>query len=93
MIDLYLRADTEAEMLLALTAASVINDKGLPVRGVSVDHIGPFMSLNGYDADGEPIMVLFPDWHTNLRLMEDIDTSALLAYIIDTPATPYRVWA
>lgn len=79
MIDLYLRATTEAEMLLALTAASVINDKGLPVRGVSVDHIGEIEGATGY--------------HTNLRLMEDIDTSALLGYIIDTPATPYRVWA
>jgi hypothetical protein len=79
MIDLYLRANTEAEMLLALTAASVINDKGLPVRGVSVDHIGEIEGATGY--------------HTNLRLMEDIDTSALLGYIINTPATPYRVWA
>jgi hypothetical protein len=79
MIDLYLRANTEAEMLLALTAASVINDKGFPVRGVSVDHIGEIEGATGY--------------HTNLRLMEDIDTSALLGYIINTPATPYRVWA
>jgi hypothetical protein len=79
MIDLYLRANTEAEMLLALTAASVINDKGLPVRGVSVDHIGEIEGATGY--------------HTNLRLMEDIDTSALLGYIINTPVTPYRVWA
>jgi hypothetical protein len=79
MIDLYLRANTEAEMLLALTAASIINNKGLPVRGVSVDHIGEIEGATGY--------------HTNLRLMEDIDTSALLGYIINTPATPYRVWA
>jgi hypothetical protein len=93
MIDLYLKADTEAEMIAALLAAGVINDEGFPVSGMSVDHIGPFMRVTGHDADGEPIMVLFPDWHTNLRLMEDIDTSALLAYIIDTPTTPHRVWA
>jgi hypothetical protein len=93
MIDLYLMAATEDEMNAALLAAALINDEGFPVAGVSVDHIGPFMGINGYDADGEPIMVLFPDWHTNLRLTENIDTSALLAYIIDTPATPHRVWA
>jgi hypothetical protein len=86
-------AATEAEMTAALNAAGVINDEGWPVEGVSLDHIGPFSRVTGYDEDGEPIIVNYPGWHTNLRLMEDIDTSALLGYIIDTPATPHRVWA
>jgi len=99
MIDLYLMAATEAEMLAALTAAGVINDEGFPAAGVSLDHIGPFSRVTGFKKakrkadDPIPIMADYPGWHTNLRLTEDIDTSALLAYIIDTPTAPYRVWA
>jgi len=99
MIDFYLMAATEAEMTAALLAAGLINDEGFPVAGVSVDHIGPFSRVTGYDEGkdeaGEPIPITvhYPGWHTNLRLMEDIDTSALLAYIIDTPTTPHRGWA
>jgi hypothetical protein len=93
MIDLYLMAATEDEMNTALLAAGLINDEGFPVTGVSLDHIGPFSRVTAYDEAGEPIVVEYPGWHTNLRLREDIDTSALLAYIIDTPATPHRVWA
>jgi hypothetical protein len=77
MIDLYLSAPTEAEMLAALTG--LINDEGHPVAGVTLDLVGEIEGATGY--------------HANLRLMEDIDTSALLGYIIDTPTTPYRVWA
>jgi hypothetical protein len=77
MIDLYLSAPTEAEMLAALTG--LLNDEGHPVAGVTLDHVGEIEGATG--------------WHTNLRLTEDIDTSALLEYIIDTPTTPYRVWA
>jgi len=79
MIDLYLSAPTEAEMLAALTAAGVINDEGHPVAGVTLDLVGEIEGATGY--------------HANLRLTEDIDTSALFGYIIDTPATPHRVWA
>lgn len=93
MIDLYLRAKTEAEMTAALLAAGVVNDKGLPVEGVSVDHIGSFSRFERPTWADEPILVNYPEWHTNLRLMQDIDTSALIGYIINTPLTPYRVWA
>jgi hypothetical protein len=93
MIDLYLRANTEAEMTAALLAAGVINDDGLPVDGVSIDHIGSFSRFERPTWADEPIEEHYPGWHTNLRLMVDIDTSALFGYIIDTPATPYRVWA
>lgn len=67
MIDLYLMAATEKAMTAALTAAGVINDEGHPVSGVSVDHIGPFSRVTGYDKAGEPIVVDYPGWHTNLR--------------------------
>jgi uncharacterized protein GlcG (DUF336 family) len=93
MIDLYLMAATEAEMLAALVAAGVTDEDGFPVAGVSLDHIGPFSRVTGYDKANKAILVDYPGWHTNLRLVEDIDTSALLAYIIDTPTTPHRVWA
>lgn len=93
MIDIYLMAATEAEMIAALIAADVTDEDGFLMAGVSLDHIGPFSRVTGYDEAGEPIIVNYPGWHTNLRLMEDIDTSALLGYIIDTPATPHRVWA
>ena len=79
MIDLYLMAATEKAMAAALTAAGIINDEGHPVSGVTLDLVGEIEGATGY--------------HANLRLTEDIDTSALLGYIIDTPTTPYRVWA
>jgi hypothetical protein len=77
MIDLYLMAATEKAMTAALTG--LINDEGHPVAGVTLDLVGEIEGATGY--------------HVNLRLTEDIDTSALLGYIIDTPTTPYRVWA
>jgi hypothetical protein len=77
MIDLYLCAPTEKAMTAALTG--LINDGGHPVAGVTLDLVGEIEGATGY--------------HVNLRLTEDIDTSALLEYIIDTPTTPYRVWA
>lgn len=99
MTDLYLMAATEAEMLAALTAAGVINDEGLPVAGVSLDHIGPFSRVTGYDKpkrkadDPVPIVVEYPGWHTNLRGDFTDKQLAALAPISVQPAVPHRVWA
>ena len=93
MIDLYLMAATEAEMTAALLAAGVANDEGNSVYGVSVDHIGPFSRVTGYDKAGEPIVVSYPGWHTNLRGTFDDDQLAVLTPLSVEPATPYRVWA
>ena len=93
MIDLYLMATTEKAMTAALTAAGVINDEGHPVAGVSLDHIGPFSRVTGYDKADEPIVVDYPGWHTNLRGDFTDAQLAALAPISVQPAVPYRVWA
>jgi hypothetical protein len=93
MIDLYLCAPTEKAMTAALTAAGVINDEGHPVAGVSVDHIGPFSRVTGYDKAGEPIVVDYPGWHTNLRGTFDDEQLAALEPLSVQPETPHRVWA
>lgn len=90
MIDLYLRADTQAAMDAALIAAGLVID-GNPASGVSIDTIG---HITTFDASDPPIATTSPWWCVNIRLMrEDFDLSALSAYIITAPDTPYRVWA
>ena len=93
MIDLYLMAATEKAMTAALTAAGVINDEGHPVAGVTLDHIGPFSRVTGYDEADEPIVVDYPGWHTNLRGSFTDKQLAALAPISVQPAVPHRVWA
>jgi hypothetical protein len=99
MIDLYLRANTEAEMTAALLSAGVINDEGNPVEGMSVDHIGPFMRVTGYkkakDKAGEPVFTVaeYPKWHTNLRGSFSDEQLAALEPLSVQPAIPHRVWA
>ena len=67
MTDLYLKTLTEDDMNAALLGAGVIDDEGNPTQDFSVDQIGPFTKVIGYDAEGEPIVENYPDWHTNLR--------------------------
>ena len=93
MIDLYLKTLTEAEMTAALLAAGVIDDEGNPVSGVSLDHIGPFSRVTGYDKADEPIVVDYPGWHTNLRGSFSDEQIALLEPLSVEPTIPYRVWA
>lgn len=93
MIDLYLMTATEAEMLTALIAAGVTDEDGFPVAGVSLDHIGPFSRVTGYDEADEPIVVDYPGYHTNLRGNFTDEQLAALAPISVQPAVPYRVWA
>lgn len=93
MIDLYLMTATEAEMLAALVAAGVTDEDGFPVAGVSLDHIGPFSRVTGYDKAGEPIVVDYPGYHTNLRGNFTDEQLAALAPISVQPAAPHRVWA
>ena len=93
MTDLYLKTLTEAEMTAALLAAGVIDDEGNPVSGVSLDHIGPFSRVTGYDKADEPIVVDYPGWHTNLRGTFDDEQLAALTPLCVEPPIPYRVWA
>jgi hypothetical protein len=93
MIDLYLSAPTEADMIAALLASGIINDEGFPVAGVSLDHIGPFSRVTGYDKAGEPIVVEYPEWHTNLRGSFTEEQIIALESLSVEPANPHRVWA
>jgi hypothetical protein len=92
-VDLYLKTLTEADMDAALLEAGVIDDEGNPTQGFSVDQIGPFSKVIGYDAKGNPIVEDYPDWHTNLRGSFDEEQLALLTPLTVEPAIPYRVWA
>jgi hypothetical protein len=65
----------------------------VPTQDFSVDQIGPFSKVIGYDAEGEPIVEDYPDWHTNLRGSFDDDQLALLTPLCVVPPVPYRMWA
>ena len=65
----------------------------VPTQGISVDQIGPFSKVIGYDEAGEPIVEDYPDWHTNLRGSFDEDQLALLTPLSVEPPIPYRTWA
>jgi hypothetical protein len=93
MTDLYLKAPTQEDMDAALLEAGVIDDEGNPTPDFSVDQIGPFTKVIGYDAEGEPIVENYPDWHTNLRGSFTEDQLALLTPLCVEPSIPYRVWA
>lgn len=93
MTDLYLKAPTEDDMDAALLEAGVIDAEGNPTPDFSVDQIGPFSKVIGYDAEDEPIVEDYPDWHTNLRGSFDEDQLALLTPLCVEPPVPYRVWA
>jgi hypothetical protein len=93
MTDLYLKAPTQEDMDAALVAAGVIDDEGNPTPDFSVDQIGPFSKVIGYDEDGDPIVEDYPDWHTNLRGSFDEDQLALLTPLCVEPPVPYRVWS
>jgi hypothetical protein len=93
MTDLYLKTLTEEDMNAALLKVGVIDDEGNPTPGFSVDQIGPFTKILGYDAEGEPIEEYYPDWHTNLRGSFDEAQLALLTPLSVEPPVPYRVWA
>lgn len=92
-MDLYLKTLTEADMDTALLEAGVIDAEGNPTQDFSVDQIGPFSKVIGYDEDGDPIVEDYPDWHTNLRGSFDEDQLALLTPLCVEPPVPYRVWA
>jgi hypothetical protein len=93
MTDLYLKATTEADIDTALLEAGVIDAEGNPTQDFSVDQIGPFSKVVGYDEAGEPIVEDYPDWHTNLRGSFDEEQLALLTPLTVEPTVPYRVWA
>lgn len=103
MIDLYLRAADEAELIAALPFARGEDEEGNPLwlaagDGWALDLIGPLViDAGSYGEDGEEIEppVIDGRYHANLRT-----TSAELAasvpegvIVTPEPGTPVRVWA
>ena len=93
MTDLFLYSATEEDMTTALTAAGIIDDEGNHPLGIDVEQIGPFQRVTGYDDAGEPIVVDYPDWHTNLRGSFTEEQLTALEPMRVNPAVPYRVFA
>lgn len=97
-MDLYLRAPTEAEMNAALVAAGLAyeeDDTLFPAPDVSLDVIGPITRVTGYDENGDPITVEYPEWHVNVRCagLTEEQEAALDGLVIVPPEVPFRVWA
>ena len=93
MIDLYLKAATEADMNAALLAAGMIDAEGLPTEGVSLDVIGPIVKWD-YSVE-PPVEIDYPEWHVNVRSYDltEEQLAELTDVIIVPPELPFRVWA
>ena len=93
MIDLYLKAATEADMNAALLAAGMIDAEGLPADGVSLDVIGPIVKWD-YSVE-PPVEIDYPEWHVNVRSYDltEEQLAELTDVIIVPPELPFRVWA
>ena len=77
----------------ALLEAGVIDAEGFPTQEFSVDQIGPFSKVIGYDEEGGAIQEDYPDWHVNLRGSFNEEQLALLTPLSVYPSLPYRTWA
>lgn len=96
MTDLYLKADTEAEMNAALIDAGMAyEDEGVlyPANDVSLDVIGPITKWD--NSVDPPVEIIYPEWHVNVRIYDlDEEKEAIIApFLIVPPEVPYRVWA
>ncbi len=67
----------------------------VPAPGVSLDRIGPFSKVSGYDEKGEPILKHYPEYHCNVRApgISDEAVKVLEPLAIVPPEQPYRVFA
>ncbi len=94
MTDLYLRAVDEKSMDEALTKAGITID-GEPVPGVSLDRIGSFSKITGYDEKGNPIVKDYPEYHCNVRInfLSEEAMKLLEPLAIVPPEVPYRKFA
>ena len=75
-----------------------------PPRGVALDRVGVIQQPTGdtetvTEGEGEdavsyerPVYAALPGYHVNIRLRSGDLPAELLAYEIDAPATPHRVW-
>lgn len=96
MTDLYLKADDEATLDMALLSAQLTDADGKPVEGVNLDKIGIIERITGYDGNGDPITKTYDGFHANVRTDFDIDEDTmqeLEPLSVSPPANPFRVWA
>ena len=98
MADYYLKAADEAAMNAALVAAGLAYEEDgtlFPAPYVFLDVIGPITRVIGYDEDGDPITVEYPEWHVNVRCggLTEEQEAELAGLVIVPPETPFRVWA
>ena len=99
MIDLYLKAASQAAMTTALLAAGFLQDAEsgtLYHDGTALDVIGTIYAPSGEVAMVEeeemPVMAPLPGWHVNVRTTDPELAEALTALRL-YPTTPARVWA
>lgn len=101
MVDIYLRAETEAELVAALPWAREQDGDADPHwatggEGWALDIIGPVVIAAGsYDDDGAELAAPVIDrrCHANLRCTPEIADSIPTGVRIAPPETPARVWA
>ena len=93
-MDHYLKFTDEAAFMAAAEAAGLVRDgRVVSGAGTEIDVVGPIRPLKGYTEDQKP-QAIFDDsiegFHVNVRgeLPE-----AFEPFVIDAPATPFRVWA
>lgn len=67
----------------------------VPAPFVSLDVIGPITRVTGYDENGDPITVEYPEWHVNVRCnaLTEEQEAEIEALKIVPPEQPFRVWA
>lgn len=95
MIDLYLRAESEAALIAALPMFREDGHWITASHAHALDVIGTFYTPVELDADGKIVGggEALPGYHANLRLIDEGLADQIPAEIIVTPETPMRVWA
>lgn len=83
-MDYYLKAAREQDLRDAMEKAGIDD--------CSVDVIGSFFKVVGYDEEGNPILKECPEFHVNIR-GTPLDEAPLRPFTIVPPEVPFRVWA
>jgi len=93
MKDIYLKFSNEEQASQALISFGFVQDESgvFYLPGICIDVIGVIYTTDNTD-DEEPEYSPEPGWHINLRVVVEIDTSALAPFMVN-PDTPARVWA
>ena len=97
MIDLYLKFESEAQLLSVLfeEAEPMLNEEGDRLnaqyrqRYANIDNIGVIYEPAS-DPEASPVPI--EGWHANVRVVPGEDETPLLPYSV-TPSQPRRVWA